>query len=153
MQIRVLLQEISTHDFQALKLVAWRGNVNIIAVVHVHDRGCRDNRVHLPGLTTECGPRKHAQPHEPGILNFHANFGCSDGRIENGADVANPPAERPVGIGIEHDLRSIAKLYSGEVILINIADNPGRLEVRDRERVRRSVRLHERSRWQLPDRL
>ena len=80
--------------------------------------------MHLFGLTAECGPHEHAQPHDPWILNFYANFGRADAGIEYRADVAHSSPEHAIGIGIQGDLRGIADLDAGQIILVHVADNP-----------------------------
>ena len=118
------VQEVSTDHFHAAKLLVGRGNEDKIAIVHVQDGGCRDNRVHLPGLTAEGGPHEHAQPHDSRILNFDPNLGRADVGIENRADVAHPSLEHAIGIGIQADLRGIAEPDAGQVVLVHVADNP-----------------------------
>src|ERR1700692_2763409 len=41
LQIRVVLQEVSTDDFHAAESVAWRGYEDEVAILHVQDGGRR----------------------------------------------------------------------------------------------------------------
>src|SRR5208337_130028 len=100
LQIQIVRQEVSTDDFHAAKLLVGRGKVNKIAIVHVEDGGCRDNSVHLPGLTVKGGPHEHAQAHDSRILNFYPNLGRADVGIENRANVADRALEDLAGMGV-----------------------------------------------------
>src|SRR5208282_3084598 len=51
-------------------------------------------------------------------------LGGANGWIENGTDVADVSCDRAVWKGVEFDLRFLAELQPGNVVLVNIADNP-----------------------------
>ena len=53
--------------------------------------------------------------------------------IENGADIADAAGERAIGICVELDLRFLAELQLGNVVLVNIADDPDGGEIGDGE--------------------
>src|ERR1035441_1925647 len=63
LHVHVVLQEVATDHFHAANLVVRRWNEDPIAIMHVHHGGRRDNGVHLPALTVESGPYKHAEAH------------------------------------------------------------------------------------------
>src|SRR5271157_37847 len=135
LQIHVVRQEVSTDDLQAAKLLVFRGNENKIAIVHVQDGGCRNDGVHLGGLTAEGGLHEHAQPQNSGIPNFNSNFGCANIRIEDGTNVADRSLEYVIGIRVWADLRGVANPDMGEVVLVHVADNPDGRKVRNCERI------------------
>src|ERR1700680_2567977 len=85
LEIRVGLQEVSADDIQAAKPVAGGWHVDVIAIVHVQHGRCRDNGVHLLGLTAEGGPHEHAQAHVSRILHFDPDLARADAGIEDGA--------------------------------------------------------------------
>src|ERR1022692_3246960 len=59
LQVHIVREEISAGDFDAAELVARRGNVDKIPIVHVQNGGCRDDGVYFPGLTVEGGSHEH----------------------------------------------------------------------------------------------
>src|ERR1035441_3179431 len=56
-----------------------------VATDHLH--AGRDNGVHLPALTVEGSPYKHAEAHHSRILNFDADLGRANSRIEDRAKI------------------------------------------------------------------
>src|SRR5208283_5852750 len=122
LQTRVVSQEISTDNLQAAKLLIRRGNENKIAIVHMQNGGCRNNRVHLFGLTAESCLREHADPQHSWILDFDANLGGANARVEDRANVADRSLEHPLGIGIQDDLCGVPQPDIRQVVLVNVAD-------------------------------
>src|SRR5579863_3917380 len=141
LQIRVVLHQISTHHFHASKLLVGRGNEDKIAIVHVQDGGGRNDSVHLFGLAAEGGSRKHAEAHDSGILYLDANLSGAERRIKNRANVTDLSPEHAVGISIQGDLRGIPELDTSQVVLVHVANNPNRREIRYGERVGRTISL------------
>ena len=93
--------------------------------------------VHLCGLAAECRLREHAEPHHSGILHFDAHLGSANAGIENSANIADLALERPIGIGIQGDLRGIAEPDVRQVILVHVADDPDRRDIGNRKRAGR----------------
>src|SRR5271165_1908036 len=116
LQIRVVGQYVSADHFHPAKLIVGRGNKNKIPIVHPQYGRCRDNRVHLHGLTAEGCPREHAQPHDSWIRNFDAHLGGTNARIEDHADVADLAFERVIGVSIQGDVRGVPEPHTGHVI-------------------------------------
>src|ERR1035438_3355143 len=80
---------------------------------------------------------EHAKSHGSRILNFYANLRGANTRIEDHANVADPTFERATGIRVQGDVRRVAEPHMGHVILVHVANNPHRRDVRNRERARR----------------
>ena len=71
------------------------------------------------------------------ICNFDAYLCGADRRIQHRTDIADVAGQRPVGIGIELDLCRLPERQLGNVILIDIADDPYAGEIGDGEGSRR----------------
>src|SRR5208283_5402750 len=104
----------------------WSWDEHKITIMHVQNGGGRNNRVYFFGLTAEGSLREHAQPHVSWILNFYADLGRTDIRIEDRSNVADCSLEGAIGIRIQRDLRCVPELDRWQVVLINIANDPDR---------------------------
>src|SRR5450432_1593435 len=100
LQVCVIRQQIAADYLHAAKLLIWRGHEDKIAIMHVQDGGCRNDRVHLSGLTAKGRLREHAQPHDSGIVNFYSDLRRPNAWIEDRANIANRSLERSIGIRI-----------------------------------------------------
>ncbi len=88
----------------------------------------------LRGAAVERGVGEHADAHDgAGIVDLDANLGGADGGVEDGADVGDGAGEGAVGVGGEMDVGFLAEVYLGEIVLVDVADDPDVREVGDGE--------------------
>ena len=111
-------------NLDALELLPARGHEDPVAVMQVKHGIGRNHGMCLLGAAGKGRRGKHAQLEEAGIGNLDAHLGGADGGIEHRADVADAAGERTIGIGVDVDLRFLAQLQLGNVVLVDIADDP-----------------------------
>ena len=76
----------------------------------------------------------------PGIVHLDAHLRRADDSGSSiGADVADPPLEHPIGIGIQTNVGVSPDVNVRQVVLIDVADDPDVGEIGDREQVGRIV--------------
>ncbi len=73
----------------------------------------------------------------PGILHFQPDLRGADVGIENRADIADPPGENAVRIGVQLDVGKLAHVHVLQIVFKDIADNPDVRKIGNRERVGR----------------
>ena len=102
----------------------------------MQDGACRDRRVHFHGLTAEGRRHKHAEAHRSGIVHFDADFASSEIWVEDRADIADPSIEDLPGICVQTDLSRVTQMHGGQIVFVNIADDPHAGKIGDGERRR-----------------
>src|ERR1035441_1398044 len=133
--LEVARQGIAADYLDTPELFVRRRHVDPVAVVQMEDGRCRHHRVHFLRQAAEGGGDEHAQAHHARIGDLDSNFGGADVRIEYGTDVADRSPEHAVGVGVQADLGGVAEMHIGQIVLINVADDPDAGEVGDSERV------------------
>src|SRR5580658_2931052 len=137
-------KRIATFYFHALELAISRGDEHPVVVVQMQDCGCWNYGVNFLLQAMEGCGREHAWAHESGIANFNANLGGANGWVENRADVADRALDNLIRVSVQLNVGRLAEPHVGEIILINVAENPYVGQIGNRERVRRRQTLHSR---------
>ena len=116
----------------AAELAVACGDIDPVAVMQVQHRARRHLHMRLKSLAMNRGGGKHSHTHQRvGIVDLDAHLGGADLRIEDGADVADHASQDAVGIGREANVRLLAKMHRGEIVLVDIADDPDVRQVGD----------------------
>ena len=131
-------------NFGALELIPPNWQEDPVAIMEMKNGLGGHHGVDLFALAGKRGGGKHAQPEEAGVGNLNTNLGRAQRRIEDGANVADVAGERAVGEGIEFDFCFLAELQLGNVVFVDIADNPYPGEVGDGEGRGRTLEAHTR---------
>src|ERR1700722_6547063 len=111
-------------DFDALELLIAGRNEDPVAIMQVQHCACRYNCMKLRGFALERCRDKHAKLEHAWVRNFNADLGGANGGIEYGTDVADAASENPIRVGDEPNLRGLSKSDFGDVVFINVADDP-----------------------------
>ena len=117
----------------ALELIPADRKKNPVAIMQMKNGLGGNHSMDLFGAAGKRSSGEHAQLQEAGIGDLNADLGGAQRGIENGANVADVARERAVRKRIEIDLGFLAELKPGNVVLVNVADNPDRGEIGDGE--------------------
>lgn len=104
-------------------VASWLEDVG--AVVELEDRGGGNDGMQFGMRTFKNGGGEHAEAEQVlRIVHLNANLGGAQGGVELCADVADGSGEGFTGEGVEGDVSVLAEMDVGEVILVDVADDP-----------------------------
>ena len=109
---------------EALEFISAGRQVNPIAIVQVQDGRRWNGGVGFFLLTAESGGDEHSGAHIAGIVDLDANFGGANIGIEDRADVADGAGDDLIGIGVEANFGGVAEANAGQIVFIDVADDP-----------------------------
>ncbi len=123
------------HHFHAPEAAMFHGCVYPIAVVQMQHRGGWNRCEGFSFWAVEGGGGKHAESHHPRIRNFQADLRRAQVGIEDGADIGDPAFKHLVRIRVQMNVRVLIEPDKGEVVLIDVAQNPHLRKVGDGKRI------------------
>jgi hypothetical protein len=129
----VAVEHFAGMHFGALELVAAGGKINPIAIVQVKNGIGGNHRACLLVQAHEGSRGKHAQLEEAGIGTSMRTLAVRKRWIEHRTDVADVAGSGRSGYALTLNARFLAELQLGNVVLIDIAENPDAGEVGDGE--------------------
>ena len=143
--LHVVRQHIAARDFHAAEGVASRRHVDPIAVVQVQYGAGRHHRALLPVRPWKVAVTNMPSRIIPGLAISSRTLAVRVLGSRIGPMLLMRPLKSLVRIGVQAHVGELAHMHAGQVVLVNVAQNPHAGKIRDGEQVGRIIqRLHAR---------